>query len=171
MSKTKSAEYHFIGSLRPLHNISSYLGIVVPVDIMEKIGLKGRLRVKGSFNDHPFDLAIQHLKTGERYLMVSAALRRSSNISEGMSIEVKFLLSDPTVVDLPEELMAVLAQDDDANKIWESFTPGRQRSLAHYVNSVKNIDSRIKRALELAAKAKTGELFIQKKLKNSDKIP
>ena len=68
---------------------------------------------------------------------------------------------DPTIVELPEELIEVLAQDEEGNKIWQTFKPGMQRSLAYYVNSVKNTDSRIKRALELLHKAKTNTLFSQ----------
>jgi hypothetical protein len=37
-----------------------------------------------------------------------------------------------------------------------------QRGLAHYVNAVKNVDSRIKRALEIMEKAKYGQLHAQK---------
>jgi hypothetical protein len=39
---------------------------------------------------------------------------------------------------------------------WNKMTPGLQRSLAHYVFSVKNVDSRIKRALFLINKVKQG---------------
>lgn len=163
MAKKKNSEFHFTGILQPLDHSTSYQGIIVPPEIIESIGQKGRLRVKGTINDYPFDLAIQFLKSGERYLMVSAALRRACKISEGMQIDVKFKLSNPDEVDLPEELMAVLAQDDDANKIWETFTPGRRRSLAHYVTTSKNIDIRIKRSLELTAKMKSGTLFLQRK--------
>jgi hypothetical protein len=48
------------------------------------------------------------------------------------------------------------------------MTVGMQRSLAHYVSSVKNTDSRIKRALELAYKMKTETLYIQKAKKNQN---
>jgi hypothetical protein len=48
------------------------------------------------------------------------------------------------------------------------MTVGMQRSLAYYVSSVKNTDSRIKRALELAYKMKTETLYIQKAKKNQN---
>jgi hypothetical protein len=61
-----------------------------------------------------------------------------------------------------------MEQDEEAGKIFFGMTVGMQRSLAHYVSSVKNTDSRIKRALELAYKMKTETLYIQKAKKNQN---
>ena len=40
-----------------------------------------------------------------------------------------------------------------------SLTPGRQRSLAYYVDSAKRDATRIRRALDLAHKLKTHTLY------------
>ena len=64
----------------------------------------------------------------------------------------------PQAVELGEELTEVLAQEPEAAARFYAMTPGRQRSLAHYVLSAKRVDTRIKRALELAYKIKTNTL-------------
>ncbi len=64
---------------------------------------------------------------------------------------------------MPEELEAVLEQDDAGMQAWKSLTPGLQRSLIHYITSVKNVDSRINRAMFLIEKAKTGAYSRKKK--------
>ena len=123
---------------------------------------KGRVRTKGTLNGVPFALAPMYKKDGMRYFTVSGPLRRTAKIEAGDPVHVKFRLVDPDVIEIPEELEAVLAQDDEALEVWNTFTTGMQRSLIHYITSVKNVDSRIKRSLELMQKAKTRTLSAQK---------
>jgi hypothetical protein len=155
--------YLFIGKLEALGAVSTNFGIIIPEEILESLPQAKRYRVKGFINKTPFSLAINSLKGGFKYFAVGATLRKACKIRQGEEVEVSFHIVDPNIVDLPEELIEVLAQDEQGNKIWESFTPGLQRSLAYYVNSVKNTDSRIKRAIELLQKAKSNTLFIQRK--------
>jgi uncharacterized protein YdeI (YjbR/CyaY-like superfamily) len=129
----------------------------LPEEIIEQLP-KGRVRVKGTFNGAPFSLAVQHLKDGKYYFSVSAPLRKAARIKPGEKGEVTFKIVDPDKIEIPEELEAVLAQDDLAMKAWKKLTTGYQRSLIHYVTSVKNVDSRIKRSLQLMEKAKAGLL-------------
>ena len=84
----------------------------------------------------------------------------------GDIVKVNFKIVDADKLDVPEELEAVLSQDDDARKAWQKLTTGYRRSLIHYVTSVKNVDSRIKRALDLLNRAKAGLLQGQKKARD-----
>ena len=162
---TKVKTYSFETRLKTVHGSFTHTIIVVPDKIMASLPVKGRIRTKGTMNKTPFALAIQYKKDGSRYFMVSAQLRRQAKLGSGDPVKVKFWLVDPDVVDLPEELQAVLEQDTEALKKWNTFTKGLQRGLTHYVNSVKNVDSRIKRALEIMEKAKYGQLHAQKTVK------
>ena len=65
---------------------------------------------------------------------------------------------DPDSIDLGEELTVVLEQDEQAAARFDSMSPGRRRSLAYYVTSAKRVDTRIRRALDLAHKLKTRTL-------------
>lgn len=123
----------------------------------------GRLRLKGFLNQAPIDLAIQYRKSGPGFIMVSKVLARQAKVKSGDVVTVEFQLADPNKIELPEELKAVLAQDEQAMEEWKKLTPGLQRSLSYYVKSVKNVDSRIKRALEMMEKIKLGKLYIQRK--------
>lgn len=160
---TKEKIYKFETQLKTVHGSFTHTILVVPEEIIESLPVKGRVRTKGTMNKTPFALAIQHKKDGSRFFMVSAQLRRAAKIGSGDLVKVSFWLVDPEVVDIPEELQAVLDQDAEALKLWDTFTPGVQRGLAHYVNSVKNVDSRVKRALEIVEKAKYRQLHFQKK--------
>ena len=129
--------------------------VVVPVDIIKKLPA-GRVRVEGKLNQVTFNLAIQAKKNGPKYLSVSQAMRKSAGIKPGDNVKVRFVLVDPDKLDLPEEMEAVLAQDDEGARKWNKLTVGLQRSLVHYINSSQNVDVRIERALFLINKVKSG---------------
>lgn len=155
--------FQFETRLKTVHGSFTHTILVVPDEIIDALPVKGRVRTEGTMNKTPFALAIQHKKDGSRFFMVSAQLRRTAKIGSGDLVKVSFRIVDPDKVDVPEELQAVLDQDPEGLKLWESFTPGVQRGLSHYVNSVKNVDSRIKRALEIVEKSKFRQLHFQKK--------
>lgn len=148
-------KYKFTAPLSEITELLVHTVIYLPDNVMKKLP-QHRVRVKGKMNSSPFSLAVQYRKSGKSFFMVSAPLRRAAKIKPGDKVVVEFSLVDPDRVELPEELEAVLAQDDEGLREWKKITPGLQRSLAHYVFSVKNVDSRIKRALFLINKVKQG---------------
>lgn len=118
-----------------------------------------RFRAQGSFNGFPFNLAVQSKAEFGKYFMVGGMLRRQAKLKENEKVLVKMEWISSEILELPEELEAILEQDSDFKQIFDTFTTGKKRSLAYYVRGVKNIDSRIKRALELAYKVKTNTLY------------
>src|SRR5690606_40694565 len=146
--------FQFRTKLSPASRVFLNTVVFLPDDIVRALP-KGRIRAKGTMNGAPFDLAPQYKKDGSRFFTVSAALRKAAGIKAGDAVEVKFQLTDPESLVLPEELQAVLDQDPDGRAVWDTFTTGLQRSLMHYVTSAKTVDTRIKRSLELIEKAKT----------------
>lgn len=157
--KAQEQIYRFHTLLEELDRHSPYSAIFIPADIIEAIPKKGRFRVKGLVNGTPFDLAAQSLKDGRRYFMVGGPLRRAAKIKLGDRLDVQFSLADENIVEIPEELEAVMEQDPAGGKAFRALTIGMQRSLIYYINSTKNIDLRIKRSFELLEKAKTKTLY------------
>jgi hypothetical protein len=158
--------YRFQGILKILDSNPSYTMVSIPSEIISELPESGRLRTLGKMNGAEFSLAIQGRKNGNGFFMVGSALRRAAKITTGDPVEIEFSLTDPDFLELPEELKEVMEQDEEAGKIFFGMTVGMQRSLSHYVSSVKNTDSRIKRAMELAYKMKTETLYIQRAMKN-----
>lgn len=153
----KDKNFQFTASLEAIHEALKSTVVFLPEAIIKKLPA-GRIRTKGTMNGTPFDLAVQYKKDGSRYFVVGAILRRAARLKEGDRVTVIFHLTDPNELVIPEELEAVLEQDDEFRKVWDTFTLGYQRSLVYYITSVKNSDSRIKRALEIAGKAKLRSL-------------
>lgn len=154
--------FRFIAPLSEADAMLVKTVIFLPAEVVKKLPT-GRVRVKGTFNGADFALAVQHLKDGSRFFSVSAPLRKAAKVRPGDKVNVFFKIVDPDALDIPEELEAVLAQDDEARKAWDMLTTGYQRSLIHYITSVKNVDSRIKRSLDLLQRARAGLLHGQRK--------
>lgn len=129
--------------------------VELPVEVVRKLP-KGRVRVEGKLNQVPFNLGVQFKKSGARYLSISVALRKAAKIKPGEKVKMSFIIVDSDKLELPEEMEAVLAQDEAGAKLWNKLTVGLQRSLVHYITSTKNIDLRIERALYLMNKVKSG---------------
>ena len=165
MPKTRTS-FRFKTTLAPIKAPFLKTAIYLPDEVIRQLP-KGRVRVEGTFNGTPFSLAVQHLKDGSRYFSVSGPLRKAAGMELGDSVTVAFKLIDPDKLDIPEELEAILEQDEEARKAWDTLTRGYQRGLILYVTSVKNVDSRIRRALDLLNRAKAGLLHgQQRKRKN-----
>lgn len=154
--------FRFSARLAPIKATFLNTVIFLPPEVVQALPA-GRVRAKGTLNGAPFSLAPQFRKDGARYFSVSAALRKAAGIKEGDRVTCQFTLADPEMLDIPEELQAVLDQDPVGRQVWETFTTGLKRGLIHYVTSVKSSDSRIKRAMEIVEKSKTRSLAAQKK--------
>ncbi|MBX2896039.1 MAG: DUF1905 domain-containing protein [Cyclobacteriaceae bacterium] len=129
--------------------------VELPADVINKLP-SGRVRVEGNLNAVPFNLGVQFKKGGARYLSISQAMRKAGKLKPGDKVKVSFEIVDSDKLELPEEIEAALAQDEAGAKLWNKLTVGLQRSLVHYINSTKNVDLRIERALYLLNKVKSG---------------
>jgi len=97
--------------------------VELPADIIKKLPT-GRVRVEGKLNTIPFNLGVQFKKNGARYLSISQAMRKAAKIKPGDKVKVSFEIVDPDKLELPEEMEAVLAQDEAGAKLWNKLTVG-----------------------------------------------
>lgn len=137
----------------------------VPEDVAGGLPSTNNLRVEGTMNDAPFALAIQRRKDGRRLFILSKRLRKEAGVGIGDVVKVVGRIVDSETLHVPEELQALLDVDDDARKLWDGFTTGVKRGLCHYVGSVKSVDARIRRALQIMERARNRELSVQQQRK------
>ncbi len=103
--------------------------------------------------------ALQLRKDGYALIMLSKAVLKAWKLQVGDMVEVE-IRPDLTKygMPMPEEFEIVLEQDPDAAEAFEALNDGRKRGLLYYAGQPKSEASRIKRALELAEKLRTGTL-------------
>ncbi|MFC4870717.1 YdeI/OmpD-associated family protein [Negadavirga shengliensis] len=84
------------------------------------------------------------------YILLNKALKDKLDIYEGDKVHV-FLEKDRTTYGhgMPEELQALLDQDEEGNRHFKALTMGKQRSLIYIVNKVKSSPSRLNKALAI----------------------
>ncbi len=137
--------------------------IQVPQYLIDKINLKGRIRVNGEINGFKFNLAIQKTKEDLYYFYFGKKLVKDAKLIIDLEYEVSFTLADINELQLPEVLEMLLEQDEAYNAAWNKFSIGLKRSFCVHISGTKNIDSQIKRATDILDKAIKGELFSQRK--------
>lgn len=131
--------------------------VPVPPEIADALG--GAVRVLATVGDHTSRRAIQHRGGGGFMLVVGLAVLREAGLAYGETAIVTLAPDpDPDRIDLGE-LADALADDDAARARWDTFTPGRQRSMAYYVTSAKRPETRVARAREIAHKLSTHTLY------------
>jgi hypothetical protein len=137
--------------------------IQVPQYLIDKINLKGRIRVNGEINGFKFNLAIQKTKEDLYYFYIGKKLVKDAKLIIDLEYEVSFTLADINELQLPEVLEMLLVQDEAYNAAWNKFSIGVKRSFCVHISGTKNIDSQIKRATDILDKAIKGELYSQRK--------
>ncbi|KAA8483113.1 uncharacterized protein DUF1905 [Arcticibacter tournemirensis] len=153
----------FTATLSPVEGPMIHHVIIVPQEVSATFRKeKGAVRVLCSVEGkEEFPCALN--PRGEEYvIMASKQLIRKHRLNEGVpfSVSVRSDLNDG--LELPEEFVEVLNQDEYASQCFEALLPGLKRSLLYYIRSAKSTDTRIKRSLQIAEKAKTRQLYSQK---------
>lgn len=147
----------FAGPVMRESNAMRMHSVPIPTEVDEALG-DARI-VVGTLNDVPFRRAIHGRRDGTPHLRFGRTVLRKAGLALGETAFIELEAADPDAVHLPPELAAALAQDGEARARWETFTPGKQRSLGTHVDQAKRPETRERRALDLARKIRTHTLY------------
>ncbi len=118
-----------------------------------------RLKVKASFENKAIDFyaALKKESSGLYRIYFSKAKQKALGVfmNDYFQLQV-FEDTSKYGVDLSEELEAVLLSDYEAYTIFESLTPGRQRSMIYAISRYKSSQTRVNKALLLTQNLKRG---------------
>lgn len=123
----------------------------IPADIVRKLGGIKAPRLICTVNGKlSFQCGLMALSQGNAYITINKARMKKLNLKAGDEVTVK-LEKDDSEYGLPmsEELETVLNQDREGFRRFKLLTPGVQRYIIQYVNTVKNPQLRIDRSLML----------------------
>lgn len=138
----------FVGTLiRQESSIGWHSIILVPEKFAMELEKQDHLRVKAIFNRTETAHISIKKRQGEFYIVVNNKIRKALKIADNHRVEVN-LETDKSKygMPMPQELELMLAEEETASEFFENLTPGKQRSLIHIVSTVKNTDSRIRKA-------------------------
>lgn len=123
--------------------------LIVDKKTVDKFGFEGKYkRIVCTINKgEPFQCALLP-SGGEFYIIVNKEKRDAIGITGGDTVNVLLERDESRYgLPMPEEFREVLDQDPEGDEMFHALTPGRQRSLLHHLNGLKDIDKRIHHAL------------------------
>jgi len=118
----------------------------------------GHKRVLCSLNEEdPFHCALARQKGRGYYIMLSKRRLKEHDLKRGDEVAVK-LTEDQSEYQapMPEALDEVLKSDYEGYQVFQSLTPGKQRSIIHMIRRIKSVDLQIERALTIIENLKLG---------------
>ena len=132
--------------------------IVVPSEIAENfVNGKGAPRIICSVKGNPEFPCALNPRHGRYVIIASKQLIKKNKLLADVPFEISIRHDPENGLRQPEELEAVLDQDEIASQAFVGLNDGYKRGYIYYVNQAQSVDSRIKRALEIAAKMKLRE--------------
>ncbi len=153
---SKKPSINFETKIYKLEHLLGMNYLEVPVDIVEQLGGKFKVRLICTVNDKlSFQCGLVALGNGNGYISINAARMKKLGVKFKDKVEVK-LEKDESKYGMPvsEELAELLKQDVEGRRRFNMLTPGKQRYIIHYVNTVKNTQLRIDRAVLLITNLK-----------------
>ncbi|MEM8735067.1 MAG: YdeI/OmpD-associated family protein [Planctomycetota bacterium] len=131
----------------------AYAVVYAPTDVADQLELPKtpRLRIAGEVCGEAFEGAFQPSGAGEYYLLLAKKFCKQAKLAVGDQADVSFEIADQDAVAVPRELQFALNAKEDANRIWNTLTPGKRRGLAYRVASAKRastIETRVEEVID-----------------------
>jgi hypothetical protein len=127
------------------HAVGTYQYTVVYLDPALQADLPldrhARLRIEADVSGIPVKGAWQQAR-GRWYLMLPKAPLKAAGLRVGSPVDVSFRVLPQDDVDIPEELVALLAKKSTVRKAWQALSAGKQRGLAYLIASAKRVETR-----------------------------
>jgi Bacteriocin-protection, YdeI or OmpD-Associated/Domain of unknown function (DUF1905) len=120
-------------------------GIVVPDDVIERLGAGRRPAVVVNVNGYEYRSTIG-VMGGKHLISISAAVRKQTGLNGGDPVHVTLTLADtPREVNIPDDLAAALSADPDAGAFFGKLSNSLQRYHADNINAAKTAETRQRR--------------------------
>lgn len=132
-------------------------GIVIPADVLERLGAGRRPAVHVEVNGYAYRSTVA-VMAGQYHVGVSAAVREATGLAAGDQVKVALAVATaPREVDMPQELEEALATDDRSRAFFETLSNSMQRYHADNINAAKTADTRQRRVQKALALFRDGK--------------
>jgi hypothetical protein len=120
-------------------------GIVVPVEVIERLGAGKRPPVSVDLNGYQFRSTVG-VMSGQYLIGVSAAIRKATGLAAGDAIHVELAVdSSPRSVEMPDDFAAALAAAPEAEAFFARLSNSLQRYHVDQVAGAKTAETRQRR--------------------------
>lgn len=131
--------------------------IEVPFDVEDAFGSK-RPKIVATFDGETYRGTLVKYGTPRHILIVRKDIRTKIAKEPGDTIEVSIALDTrPRVVVVPDELKALLAQDEKAQTIFDKLSYTHRKEYVNWINEAKREATRERRLLKTIEMLKEGK--------------
>lgn len=129
-------------------NLMWYYYFMVPDEVVSQIQIEEDRRVVCYLNDHlKMHCALMPNGKGAYYVTLNQERRKKLGLRAGELVKLSMKKDDSAYgVPMSDELREVLDQESLADELFHQLTPGKQRTLIHWVDNVKSSEIKIRRA-------------------------
>jgi hypothetical protein len=143
---------------------NSALSIDFPYNVEELYGVKGQVKIKATYDGVPYRGSLVKMGHHCHMLLVRTDIRKQINKNAGDQVWVTVQRDlEERVVELPEELAALFAENPEAQAVYEKLSYTHRKEYVQWINDAKRPETRANRLV------KTIEMLLNKKKNPSDK--
>jgi hypothetical protein len=127
--------------------------VSIPFDVEKMYGTKGQVKVKATFDGHPYRGILANMGTGCHVILVRKDVRKAIGKNVGDVVEVSIEPDkEPRIVEVPPELRAALARNKKAAEFFNDLSYTNRKEYAVWVGSARKAETKTKRVDEAVRK-------------------
>lgn len=120
--------------------------VTIPFDVEQVYGTKGQIKVKATFDGHPYRGSIANMGTGGHILGVSKAIRTAIGKTHGDSVKVVLEKdTEPRTVVVPEDLKQTFKKQPKAEEFFESLSFTNRKEYVRWIEGARKQATRSSR--------------------------
>jgi hypothetical protein len=147
-SSTAGQQLSFQAELENWAEGMDYCAVPVPATITEALGTKGPVLVLAQVNDsEPFQVSLFPVGGGQHFIRIKAKVRQETKTRVGDRIHVRLTVLDRAAVQIPKDLMSVLAAEG-MTAAFNALPPGQQTFIIRRIGEAAKPQTRKKRIQE-----------------------
>jgi hypothetical protein len=132
--------------------------VSIPFDVEKTYGTKGQVKIKATFDGHPYRGVIANMGTGCHILGIRKDIREAIGKQVGDVVNVTLEKDEEErVVTAPPELGKILSKDKKAKAFFDSLSFTNRKEYAVWITSAKKEETKQKRLKEILSKLLAGK--------------
>ena len=132
--------------------------VTIPFNVQEVYGTKGQVKVKATFNSHPYRGVIANMGSGCHIIGLRKDIRETIGKKVGDIIYVTIEKDvEERVVEVPDELTKLLTKNKAAKTFYDSLSFTNRKEYAVWISSAKKEETKEKRLKDTLSKLLTGK--------------
>jgi hypothetical protein len=132
--------------------------VSIPYDVQETYGTRGQIKVKATFDGHPYRGVLSNMGTGCHIIGLRKDVRQAIGKQVGDKVRVEIEQDhEERVVDVPPDLKKVLAKSKKAQEFFDSLSYTNKKEYSLWISSAKREETREKRLSEIVPRLLKGK--------------